>query len=119
MLVATFKLSTHTKFWSFLLVLSILVLSLGLYVAYMWISNYYFSDYVKGTTFMFYTSGETYFLVLFCVCAVLALDGVVLAFDQEHSGLLSKVRKIVEEKKEHDAGVYERESVGISVNTRV
>mgnify|MGYP000860287145 CR=1 FL=1 len=56
MMLVTFKLSTHSKIWSFLL-LFIILLSLGLYIAYMWISNYYFSDYVTGNTFMFFTSG--------------------------------------------------------------
>lgn len=55
MMLVTFKLSTHTKFWSWILLISILFLSLGLYFAYMWISNYYFSDYVYGSTYMFFT----------------------------------------------------------------
>jgi phospholipid-transporting ATPase len=56
-LVVTFKLSSHTKFWSVILLLGIVFLSLGLYIAYMWVSNYYVSTYVKGTTFMFFTNG--------------------------------------------------------------
>ena len=44
--VVTFKLSTHTKFWSAILIWVIFLTSLGLYIAYMWISNYVFSDYV-------------------------------------------------------------------------
>jgi phospholipid-transporting ATPase len=81
MMLVTFKLSTHTKFWSLLLFFSILFLSLGLYFAYMWISNYYFSDYVKNATYMFFTQAETYFIVLFCVCLVLFVDGIILAYD--------------------------------------
>ena len=54
MLVVTFKLSTHTKFWSALLFFCIIVLSLGLYIAYMWISNYRFSDYLKGSVKPFF-----------------------------------------------------------------
>lgn len=41
--VVTFKLSTHTKFWSVFLFIAVSILSLSLYVAYMWISNYNFS----------------------------------------------------------------------------
>jgi hypothetical protein len=55
--VVTFKLATHTKFWSILLFFGIVCLSLGLYEIYMWISNFYFSTYVKGTTSMFYSNG--------------------------------------------------------------
>ena len=53
-LVVTFKLSTHTKFWSVLLFFCIIVLSLGLYIAYMWISNYMFSDYLRGSVKPFF-----------------------------------------------------------------
>jgi len=79
--VVTFKLATHTKFWSILLFVCIIGLSLGLYEIYMWISNYYFSNYVKGTTWMFYTNAQTYFIVLFCCCLVLWVDGIVLSID--------------------------------------
>ena len=44
--VVTFKLSTHTKFWSAILLWVILLTSLGLYLAYTWISSYVFSNYV-------------------------------------------------------------------------
>jgi len=117
MLVVTFKLSTHTKFWSLMLFFVIIVLSLGLYVAYMWISNYHFSPYVLGTTWMFYTTGETYFLVLFCTCVVLFLDGFVLSLDMEYSGLVSKMRRIIQTEKEARLSSFERESVQISVQT--
>lgn len=95
MMLVTFKLSTHTKFWSWILLISILFLSLGMYFAYMWISNYYFSDYVYGSTYMFFTEGETYFIVLFCVCFVLFIDGIVLSFDSEYAGVVSKMRALV------------------------
>jgi hypothetical protein len=44
---------------------------------------------------MFFTSGETYFIVLFCICLVLAIDGVVLSLDSEHADVVSKLRNIV------------------------
>ena len=56
-LVVTFKLATHTKFWSTLLIVSILFFSLGLYIAYMWISNVAFTQYLKGTITIFYSNG--------------------------------------------------------------
>lgn len=55
--VVTFKLATHTRFWSGLLIFTIIVISIGLYLAYMWISNYYFSDYINGTNIVAWTSG--------------------------------------------------------------
>jgi hypothetical protein len=116
-MVVTFKLSTHTRFWSVLLFLIIVVLSLGLYVAYMWISNDRFSPLVLYTAYMFYTTGETYLVVLFCCCVVLLFDGVVLSLDMEYSGLVSKMRKIIELEKEASLSSYEKESVPISVKT--
>lgn len=95
MMLVTFKLSTHTKFWSFLLFFSIIVLSLGLYFAYMWISNYNFSNYVIGNTYMFFTQAETYFIVLFCSCFVLCVDGIVLSFDSKYSGVINKMRILI------------------------
>ena len=44
---------------------------------------------------MFFTSGETYFIVLFCICLVLAIDGIVLSLDSEHADVVSKLRNIV------------------------
>lgn len=55
--IVTFKLATHSKFMSALLFFSLLVLGIGVYVGYMWISNYYFSYSIVNTTYMFYTSG--------------------------------------------------------------
>ena len=95
-IVVTFKLSTHTKFWSILLIISILFFSLGLYVAYMWVSNYYLSDYVKGTTMTFFQNAETYFIVVFCVCLVLLVDGIVLSIDHDRGGYSSRMREIIE-----------------------
>jgi hypothetical protein len=61
----------------------------------MWISNYYFSDYVEGTTMVFYTIGETYLIVLFCICFLLFIDGIVLTFDFEKGGYASKMRLLI------------------------
>lgn len=44
--VVTMKLSTHTKFWSVMLFTAVSLLSMGFYVAYMWISNYKLSFHV-------------------------------------------------------------------------
>lgn len=54
--VVTFKLSTHTKFWSIFLFIAVSILSLVLYVAYMWISNYKLSHHIVGTTFIAWTT---------------------------------------------------------------
>lgn len=106
-IVVTFKLSTHTRFWSGILVISIVFLSLGLYLAYMWISNYYFSDNIKGTNTIAWTSGEIYLVVLFCICAVLFIDGIVLHIDLIKSGTIYKMRAIIAEQKQESKSYYE------------
>jgi hypothetical protein len=95
--VVTFKLSSHTKFWSVLLFISILFLSLGLYVAYMWVSNSLLTMYtwVSFTPAIYYTTGETYFILLFSVCLVLFIDGAVLSVDFERGGYSSRMRKLI------------------------
>jgi phospholipid-transporting ATPase len=98
----TFKLATHTKFWSTLLVVTILLFSLGLYFAYMWLSNYALSDYLRGTVSVFFTNGETYFIVIFCCCLVLLIDGSVISVDFNRGGYSSRMRKLVESEREYN-----------------
>ena len=53
MIIVTLKLVAHTKYWSYILVFSIIFVSLGLYIAYMWFSNYIAllrtGEYILGT----------------------------------------------------------------------
>lgn len=110
-LVVTFKLATHTKFWSTMLVVTILVFSLGLYIGYMWISNFAFTEYLTGTVIVFYTNGETYFLVIFCCSLVLLVDGSVISVDFNRGGYSSRMRKLVESEREHNRKFFEEESI--------
>jgi len=95
--IVTFKLSTHAKFWSVFMFIAVSFLSLGFYVAYMWISNFTFSDYVEGTTYMAWTTIETYLLVLVCLAFVLTIDGIVLSVDFNRGGYISKMRHLIKE----------------------
>lgn len=99
--LVTFKLSTHTKFWSVLLFFSIVFLSLGLYVGYMWFSDSYLVNYmyVTHTITMFFSIGSTYLIVLFSICFVLFIDGFVLSIDFKRAGYSSKMRMIIESEK--------------------
>lgn len=83
-----------------MLIICVLLISLGLYVAYMWISNYYFSEHILGTTIMAYTTGEVYFVVLFSVAFVLFVDGIVIHIDFIRGGYISKMRDVVASEKE-------------------
>lgn len=80
-LVVTFKLATHTKFWSMILFTTFIFTSLVPYVAYMWLSNYRITENVEGTAYVAWTSAKCYFTVLFCTCMVLFIDGMVVFTD--------------------------------------
>ena len=112
--VVTFKLSTHTKFWSAILIWVIIFTSLGLYLAYTWISNYAFSNYVEGVAFIAWTSAECYFVVLFSVCMILFVDGVVVFIDFRQGALASKMREIVYQEQINNKQFYEEHSVTIT-----
>ncbi len=111
MLVVTFKLATHTKFWSLLLIICVIVLSIALYVSYMWISNFYFSEHILGTTYIAWTSGEVYFVVLFCTCFILFVDGIVIFIDFKRGGYISKMRDVIDAEKEEVKAYYEEISL--------
>lgn len=55
-MVVTFKLATHTKFWSVFLVIAIVVTTIGFYILHMWLTNFALTDYVYGTTRVAWTS---------------------------------------------------------------
>ncbi len=55
-MVVTFKLATHTKFWSSILVVAILITTIGFYILHMWLTNFALTDYVYGTTRVAWTS---------------------------------------------------------------
>ena len=77
------------------------------YLIYIWISNYALSDQIQGTILTSFQTGETYFLVLFCVCAILAIDGFVVFLDFDRGGYASKMRRIVEEEKQLQRSEYD------------
>ena len=110
-LVVTFKLSTHTKFWSVFLFVAIIFFSLGIYFAYMWISNYTFSTYLLGTVSVYFATPETYFVVIFCICFVLFVDGLVVSIDFERGGYASRMRKLISDEKDANLKEYQEYSI--------
>jgi len=61
----------------------------------MWISNYYLSPAIEGTAYTAWTSGDTYLVVVFCVCFVLFIDGIVIFGDFRKGGYASKMREVI------------------------
>lgn len=94
-LVVSFKIATHTRFWSWLMFVSLLCLSICLYVAYMWISN--ILSGVRGTVYMAYTTLDVYLCVLFCIGVLLILDGLLVFTDFGRGGYASKMRQVIHE----------------------
>lgn len=95
MIVVTIKLSSHAKSWPIALFI-ITGASLLIYLIYMWISNFALSDHIQGTVVTSFQTGETYLLVLLCICSILAIDGFIVFLDFDRGGYASKMRKIVE-----------------------
>ena len=112
--VVTFKLATHTRFWTIYLLISILITSLGFYALHMWLTNFALTDYVEGTTLVAWTSIETYFIVLFCACMVLFVDGIVVFIDFRRGGYTSRMRKIVHDEKINSRKIYSEMSLSIT-----
>lgn len=80
----------------------------------MWISNYVFSNYVEGVAYVAWTSAECYFIVLFCVCMILLVDGVVVWLDFKRGAVASKMREIVKQEQINNRQFYDQVSVSIT-----
>ena len=74
------------------------------------------TEYVAGTTYMAMTSGETYLVVLFSVCVVLFVDGIVVFMDFKRGGFASKMRKVIKEEKINNKRFYDELSLTITDN---
>ncbi len=61
----------------------------------MWISNYVISTNILGSNIVAWTSTKTYLTVIFCICVVLFVDGIVLHIDFIRGGYSSKIRRII------------------------
>jgi len=74
---------------------SMLCLSICLYIAYMWISNVLSG--VRGVVTIAYTTLDVYLSVLFCIGVLLLLDGLLVFANFGRGGYASKMRKVIHE----------------------
>jgi hypothetical protein len=97
MIVVTLKLVLHTKYWSLLLVISILFVSIGLYIAYMWFSNYVaiLSNNILGTNMILWHNYKSLFYQIFCLCLILFIDGIIVTINFDFGSYASKMRLAV------------------------
>lgn len=113
--MVTFKLATHTRFWSGCLIFSIVILSLALYVAYMWISNETLSNYMfLGVNETAWRTAETYLVVVFCTCLILGVDGVVVFVDFRRGSIASKMREVASQDQLNNRFYYDQISLYIT-----
>ena len=82
-----------------IVVFSILFVSIGLYIAYMWFSNYkaILSDHILGTTMIMWHTYKSLFFQIFCACLILLIDGVAVTIDFHYGSYASKMRLVVHE----------------------
>lgn len=59
----------------------------------------------------FYSNPESYFLVLFAVCLVLFVDGLVVSVDFDRGGYASRMRRIIESEQDQNKKIFEMESI--------
>lgn len=74
----TIKLSIQVRHWTKLLFISILFLSVGPYIAFMWVLNYRFKRPVQGTLHIYFSSVKTYMVILLIVMVLLAINGIMI-----------------------------------------
>lgn len=56
---------------------------------------------------MFWTTGDCYFIMLFCICLVLIIDGGVISIDFVRGGYASKMRVIIDEEREDNKSAFD------------
>jgi hypothetical protein len=94
-LMVTFKLAIHSRYWSALLIITILFFSLIPYLAYMWISNYKFSPHIIGTVKMLFETAKGYFVILLTCCFMLFFESAIIFVQFLRNGLVSKMQKVM------------------------
>lgn len=77
-MLVTIKLSIQVRHWTKLLFISILFLSVGPYIAFMWVLNYRFKRPVQGTLHIYFSSVKTYMVILLIVMVLLAINGIMI-----------------------------------------
>lgn len=111
-MVVSFKIATHTRFWSWIMFACLLLLSVCLYIGYMWVSNGISGMY--GTILMAHTTADTYLVVFFCVGILLIIDGLLVFLDFWKGGYASKMRQVVEQDRISSGTYYDQLSLRLT-----
>ncbi len=77
--VATIKLATHTRFWNLWFFILLVLTSFAIYILWMFVSNIsLFWSELAFSVIVYFQTGLTYFVVGFCLCLLLSVDGISL-----------------------------------------
>lgn len=55
---------------------------------------------------LYFGSASTYFFVIFGICMILCVDGVIVLVNYYKSGIVGKLRTIINEEKEYNKNSY-------------
>jgi len=81
----------------------------------MWISNVALSNFMfQGVNETAWTTAETYFIVIFCVCLILSLDGIVVFVDFRRGSIASKMREVANQDQLNNRFYYDQVSLYIT-----
>lgn len=93
----TIKLSIQVRHWTKLLFISILFLSVGPYIAFMWVLNYRFKRPVQGALHIYFSSIKTYMVILLLIMVLLAINGIMIYIRFHSHRILKQVTIALEQ----------------------
>ena len=78
LMMVSLKLCVHVRHWTWLLFISMAVISLATYVGFMWFSHNTFTLLLIGSIDTYFATAKTWFVVLLMSCWVLAIGGLLV-----------------------------------------
>lgn len=93
--IATLKLAIHVRHWTLLIAFSIIFCSLGPYLSYVWLSNFFFSRYrIQGTIIMSFRTGATYLAIVLVSCLMVMINSIII-YSRFHKNKLTRRMQII------------------------
>lgn len=84
----------YTKFWTWINVIGLVILSIAIYIAYFFISHFFVGTYSEFTPLYLVVSPQFYLTIAFLNAAVIIFDVIVNAI--LHEFFATEVDKIIE-----------------------
>jgi hypothetical protein len=101
--VVDLKLALEIKYWTSLMVFTIVGLSLGLYIGYMWVSDNFSSLLLYKTTGMLYSCIQFYACVLLSIGVVAFLDMSINYYKATYKTTITEFLKtLIKKKRDHE-----------------